>query len=275
MTFINISGYRFINLTNLEELKLQLESFCQNQALKGTILLGAEGINAFLSGSRSMIDAFYAFLPTVGFPDMAFKESESHVCPFKYMRVKIKKEIVTMGVFDLDLEKNHAPALSAQMFKQWLEEGKDMIVLDTRNDYEVQLGTFTNAIHLDIKNFRAFPKACEQIAHLKNKTIVTFCTGGIRCEKAAPYLVSQGFTDVYQLDGGILKYLEEFNNAHFEGECFVFDKRIAVDTQLAQTHTVQCHNCRHPVSEQDQHSEYYVEGKSCRNCYHHESFSPL
>ncbi len=267
MTYINISGYKFINLTNLEALRQQLATFCVAQNLKGTILLGTEGINAFLSGHRDAIDAFYMLLPTVGLSDIDFKESHSTQAPFKYMRVKIKKEIVTMGVHDLNIPENRAPALSPEQFKQWLDEGKEMVILDTRNDYEIGLGKFHNAIDLNIKDFRSFPKACEKLEKYKDKTIVTYCTGGIRCEKAAPYLITQGFKNVFQLEGGILKYLEKFNNTHFEGECFVFDKRLAVDTDLKETNTVQCHHCRHPVSEQDQHTAYYVEGKSCPACY--------
>lgn len=267
MSFINISGYKFINLPNFEVLRQLLSDFCNEHALKGTILIGSEGINAFVSGQRETIDAFYRFMPTQGLEGIDFKESLSVNCPFKYMRVKTKKEIVTMGVPSLNVAQNPAPTISSEKFKQWLDEGKEFIILDTRNDYEISLGKFKNAIDLNIKNFRAFPDATKKLDAYKDKTIVTYCTGGIRCEKAAPFLISEGFKDVYQLDGGILKYLEKFNHAHFEGECFVFDKRMAVDAQLNETNTVQCHGCRHPVSAQAQQSEYYIEGKSCPLCF--------
>ncbi|MGD9592556.1 MAG: rhodanese-related sulfurtransferase, partial [Candidatus Berkiella sp.] len=264
--YINISGYQFVKLPDPESIKVAISDFCNTNALKGTVLIGHEGINAFLSAHREMIDAFYQFLPTLGF-NIEFKESTSLAPPFKHMRVKVKAEIVTMGVPDLDVVKKTAPRVSVDTFKQWLDEGKEIIILDTRNDYEVSLGKFEKAIDLNIKNFRAFPQAVKKLGALKDKTIVTYCTGGIRCEKAAPYLVSQGFTDVYQLDGGILKYLEKHHHDHYEGECFVFDKRLAVDENLNETNTVQCHGCRHPVSEQDQQSQYYVEGTSCPQCY--------
>ncbi len=267
MSLINISGYKFTNLTNLEVIQSQLKDYCQQNALKGTILLAHEGINAFLSGSRKEIDGFYQFLPTIGFSGIAFKESISQNAPFKHMRVKIKKEIVTMGVEALDVVEQPAPYVSPQQFQQWLDENKDIVVLDTRNDYEVTLGKFDRAIDLNIKDFRSFPKACDNLAAIKDKTIVTYCTGGIRCEKAAPFLISQGFKNVFQLEGGILKYLEEFADSHFKGECFVFDKRMAVDEHLNETKTVQCHGCRHPVSEENQKSPHYLEGKYCPNCY--------
>ncbi len=267
MSYINISGYKFINLVDLEDLQNNLKAQCQALELKGTILLSPGGINAFLSGTRLAIDSFYEYLPTTGLPTIAFKESTSIEAPFKFMRVKIKSEIVTMGVPDINVAQKPAPSIAPVVFKQWIEEGKEMIILDTRNDYEVQLGSFKNATHLNIKNFRSFPNAAKTLPpDYKNKTIVTFCTGGIRCEKAAPLLISEGFQDVYQLDGGILKYLEECGQSYFEGECFVFDKRIAIDGELQETNTVQCHGCRHPVSEQAQLSPHYIEGKSCPLC---------
>ncbi|MBI2791605.1 MAG: sulfurtransferase [Gammaproteobacteria bacterium] len=268
MSYTNISGYKFTKLTNLESLQQNLKQNCVALDLKGTILLGSEGINVFLCGKIDAIESFYQFIPTTGLPEIEFKESSSQVIPFKHMHVKIKSEIVTMGVPQINVVEQTAPYLEPALLKQWLDENKDIILLDTRNEYEVGLGTFKNAIELHIQNFRSFPKAVQTLPEeFKDKTIVTFCTGGIRCEKAAPYLITQGFKDVYQLQGGILKYIEKFQNTHFQGECFVFDKRIAVDTELKETHTVQCHGCRHPVSEHDQQSEYYIEGQSCPKCF--------
>jgi len=267
MTYINISGYQFINLDNLEELQKSLKSFCLSLELKGTILLGKEGINSFLSGSREQIDAYYQGLPQFGFT-IAYKESPSSSSPFNKMLVKIKREIVTMGCDEVDVVNHPAPRVSAETFKQWLEEDKPMIVLDTRNEYEVRIGKFKNAIDLTIRHFREFPDAVMKLPEeYKDVPIVTYCTGGIRCEKAAPYMIAKGFKEVYQLDGGILKYLEECGNTFYEGECFVFDKRIAVDEELEETPTLQCIACRAPVTADEQRSSYYREGEYCPHCF--------
>lgn len=267
MNYINISGYQFINLSNLDEIQRNLKAFCESLGLKGTILLGNEGINSFLSGSREQIDAYYQKLPEFGY-SIIYKESPSTCSPFNKMIVKIKREIVTMGRPEVDVVKSDAPRLSPQEFKQWLDEERPVVILDTRNEYEVRIGKFKNAIDLTIRHFREFPDAIQKLPEeYKSLPIVTYCTGGIRCEKAAPFMMMQGFKNVYQLDGGILKYLEECNNAHYEGECFVFDKRIAVDETLEETPTLQCIACREPVTADEQRSGYYREGHSCPRCY--------
>lgn len=231
MPYINISGYQFINLDNLEKLQKELQAFCGPLTLKGTIILGQEGINSFLSGSRDKIDAYYKKLPDFGF-SIRYKESLSAHSPFNKMLVKIKREIVTLGQ-DVDPICQSAPRISPKKFHDWLSDNKPMIVLDTRNEYEVRIGKFKNAINLNIQNFRDFPEAIKTLPEkYKSLPIVTYCTGGIRCEKAAPFMLNQGFKEVYQLDGGILQYFEEYQNAHYEGECFVFDNRIAVDETL-------------------------------------------
>lgn len=266
-TYINISGYKFIALENLADIQRMIKSECVSLGLKGTILLSHEGINIFVCGLRAGINAFYAFLPQVINASIDFKESVSDTIPFKWMKVKIKNEIITMGVSSISPIDNPAPSISPELFKQWQDEGKEMVILDTRNDYEVRIGTFNHAIDLNIKNFREFPRAIEQLpTEYKNKTMVTFCTGGIRCEKAAPLLIANGFKEVYQLDGGILKYLEKCGNAHYSGECFVFDKRIALDAQLHETPTTQCHACRQPVTLDEQNMPQYVPASSCVHC---------
>ncbi len=267
MAYVNISGYQFKPLTNLETLQKTLKTHCRSQNLKGTILLSEEGINCFLSGERPTIDAFYAYIAEKGFNEVDFKESLSESPPFKRMLVKVKSEIITMGVPGISPQKNRAPVVSAETFKQWLEEGQDIVVFDTRNDYEVTLGKFINAIDLNIQDFKGFPEAVSHLPpSLKNKKIVTYCTGGIRAEKAALYLQQEGFRDVYQLEGGILKYLEKCGKTHYEGECFVFDKRIAVDHQLNETPTKQCYVCRQPVTLAEQASSQYQEGRHCPRC---------
>lgn len=267
MAYVNISGYQFKELNDLEALQNTLKTHCRKQNLKGTILLSPEGINCFLSGERPTIDAFYEYIKEKGFTDIDFKESISDNFPFKRMLVKIKPEIITMGIPGFSPLKMRAPYVSAQTFKSWLESGEEIVIFDTRNDYEVTLGKFANAIHLDIEDFKSFPEAIKSLPpEMKKKKIVTYCTGGIRAEKAAPYLIQEGFSDVYQLEGGILKYFEQCGRDYYEGECFVFDKRIAINHELKETPTKQCYVCRQPVTLEDQNSLLYKEGQYCPRC---------
>jgi len=248
MEFINTSAYKFVTLPEVELPKLsqQLKEKAQTCCLKGTILISVEGINSFLSGSREHIDAYKAFLRSYpAFMDMVFKESTSSHQPFSRMLVRLKKEIISMGRFEIAPEKEKAPYVTPEAFKSWYESGQEMIVLDARNDYEVEIGTFENALDLNIETFRDFPNAVTLLpTKMKKKPIVTFCTGGIRCEKAAQYMLNQGFETVYQLEGGILNYFEHCGGDHWQGECFVFDKRVAIDSRLQETATLQCYRCR-------------------------------
>ncbi|HRE32073.1 MAG TPA: rhodanese-like domain-containing protein [Candidatus Berkiella sp.] len=266
MHYINLSGYKFIKLNDLEKIQHELLTTCQHLGLKGTILLSTEGINLFVCVKSETLAPFGACIHAIVGP-LEFKESPSVEMPFKKMLVKIKPEIITFGIEGIDPENAPAPTISAQEFKSWLDTGKEVIVFDTRNDYEVRIGTFKNAIHLNIQHFRQFPEAIKKLPEAyKDKPVVTFCTGGIRCEKAAPFLLQQGFNKVYQLEGGILKYLEENGHAHYDGECFVFDKRIAVDAALQESGTVQCHGCRQPVTYEEQQKPAFVAGESCPHC---------
>ncbi len=233
---INIAAYKFVELTDLGPLRQQLREVCQAHHLRGTILLSPEGINLFLAGTRDGIDALLARVRQVpGLEDFQGKESLSDQQPFQRLRIKIKSEIIAFGVSGIDPRQYTSRRLAPAELKQWLDEGRPVTLLDTRNDYEVELGTFQSAITLDVDDFRNFPKAIGALPeHLKQTPVVTFCTGGIRCEKAAPYLEREGFQDVYQLDGGILKYFEVCGGAHFKGTCFVFDERVAVDSNLAE-----------------------------------------
>jgi predicted sulfurtransferase len=247
-TFINTSGYRFVTIPpeELPGLKAQLAEEAQRCGLKGTILLSEEGINSFLSGTRAEIDAYQAFLNSISyFAKMWHKESESDHQPFTRMLVRLKKEIIAMGRTEIAPEKKTAPHIPPEALKQWFESGKKMRVLDTRNDYEVALGTFQDAVDLNIETFRDFPDALALLPESeKELPVVTFCTGGIRCEKAAQHMLNQGFKEVYQLEGGILNYFEQCGGDHYEGECFVFDKRVAVNSALEETETQQCYACR-------------------------------
>jgi len=267
MQYVNLSGYKFTKLSNLEQIQYELLTTCQHLGLKGTILLSHEGINAFVCALPHAVTTFHEGIKAV-VGDIEFKESPSNDVPFHKMLVKIKPEIISFGVDSIDPIHKPAPAISAETFKSWLDEGKEVIILDTRNDYEVRVGTFKNAIHLDIQHFRQFPKAIEQLPEeYKNKPIVSFCTGGIRCEKAAPFLLEQGFKEVYQLDGGILKYLEKNGHAHYDGDCFVFDNRVAVDANLHQADTIECEVCHLPVTQAEQLLPTFVVGKSCPHCF--------
>lgn len=248
---INISAYRFVSLPEqaLVEIKTDLLSKAKELSLKGTILLSTEGINLFVAGLNEHIDDFFNHLDTYpSFKNLEKKRSVSQEKPFTRMLVRIKKEIISMGHQEIQPEKATAPHLSPEEFKRWYDENKNMLVLDTRNTYEVELGTFDKAIDLNIESFRDFPEAVVEMSEEdKAKPVVTFCTGGIRCEKAAQFMLNNGFKEVYQLDGGILNYFEKCSGEHYSGECFVFDKRVAVDTALNETTTTQCYACRMPL----------------------------
>jgi UPF0176 protein len=237
MNVVNIAAYKFVSLDQLPSLRDALKSRCLTLNLKGTILLAPEGINLFLAGSEDNIAAFKRDLASdARFADMTFKDSRSEALPFGKLLVKIKREIIPFGKPEINPAQQPAERLAARTLKAWLDARRDIVLLDTRNSFEIKHGTFKNATDFAIDHFRNFPRAAEHAdPGLKEKTIVTFCTGGIRCEKAAPYLLQQGYQHVYQLDGGILKYFEQCGKAHFEGDCFVFDERIALDADLKPT----------------------------------------
>lgn len=264
----NIAAYHFVRLEELKILRSRLLALCREENLKGTILLSGEGINLFVAGGGEGIENLLAELRSIaGLEDLAVKESESDHQPFTRMLVRIKKEIIAFGVEGIDPGRHTAPKVSATTLKQWLDEGRPLTLLDTRNDYEIKLGTFTGAKSLGLDHFRQFPQAAKQLPEdLKTSPVVMFCTGGIRCEKAGPYLETLGFESVFQLDGGILKYFEECGGAHYEGECFVFDQRVGVDPALAETATAQCHRCQAPLSVEDQKDPRYRPGESCPYC---------
>lgn len=268
MDIINIAAYRFVSIDDLPSLRHALKDKCLSLELKGTILLAPEGINLFLAGTRDNIQVFIDDLTSdKRFAGMEFKESPSSHKPFNRMLVKLKKEIIPMGLPEISPTTNPAPNLSAETLRSWLDEGKEVVLLDTRNDYEVSLGTFKNAVHLDIETFREFPeKVKELLPEYKDKVIVSFCTGGIRCEKAAPAMLNAGFKNVYQLQGGILKYFEEVGGDYYDGDCFVFDRRVALNPQLEEAGVAQCFNCMSPVTIEEQKSTAYVPEVSCPKC---------
>ena len=251
LLIINLSGYLFVSLpeSELPSLRADIKAkalFCD---LKGTILLSPEGINAFVAGARESVDEFVAYLNAIpAFSALVFKESVSAYPPFNRMLVRLKKEIIPMNQSGVAPEKKTAPYVTAETLREWYRQKKDMVVLDTRNDFEIALGTFENAMDLHLSHFRDFNDAIEFLPEtMKEKTVVTFCTGGIRCEKAAELMTQKGFKNVYQLEGGILKYFEKCGGDFYEGDCFVFDQRVALNSALQETQTMQCFDCRTPL----------------------------
>ncbi len=269
--FINIAAYKFIDLDNLAERKSLLLPLCRSLELKGTILLSSEGINMFLAGSRHSIDTLLNHLRSQPeFVDLPIKESVSDHQPFSRMLVRLKKEIISMGVETIEPLKKTSPKISATQLKKWLDEGKELTLLDVRNDYEVEVGTFSNAVPVGIDHFRKFPEATKQLpSSMKSKPIVMFCTGGIRCEKAGPLMEEEGFQEVYQLDGGILGYLSEIppERSRWRGECFVFDRRVSLGHGLCLGTFAECFGCKQPVSESERSSPEFEWGVSCPNCH--------
>jgi UPF0176 protein len=266
---LNIAAYKFLPLSDLKSRRARLQTLCKTANLKGTILLSPEGVNLFVAGAADGIERLVTELRSwPGLEDLAPKRSETVHQPFRRMLVRLKKQIIAFGVTGIDPARRTSPKLSARELKRWLDEGRPVTLLDTRNNYEVKLGTFANALTIGIDHFREFPDAVARLPpELKAQPIVMFCTGGIRCEKAGPFMEREGFKSVFQLDGGILKYFEECGGEHYEGECFVFDQRVGVDPSLQETGSSQCFACQTPLREADQQHERYVPGKSCSYCF--------
>jgi UPF0176 protein len=269
LAIVNIAAYKFVELDRLPERREQVRELAGKLELKGTVLLSEEGINLFIAGTRPAIDEFLTELQADSrLSDLPVKESLSERQPFTRMLVKIKNEIISFGVDGIDPRQRTSPKLQPEQLKQWLDEGRPVHLLDTRNDYEVEVGTFSNAHVLGIDHFREFPDAINSLpAAMKDEPIVMFCTGGIRCEKAGPLMQERGFNNVFQLDGGILKYFEECGGDHYDGDCFVFDQRVAVDPQLRETAVEQCFACQMPLTVKDQGLPSYEPGVSCRHCF--------
>ena len=273
MFLFNIAAYKFAELQNLEELRLALRSECREAGLKGSILLSPEGINLFIAGEAPVVEWLLERLRAIpGLEDLTPKYSESEKQPFNRMLVKLKNEIIAFGVEGINPARYTSPRLAPKALKAWLDEGRQVLLLDTRNEYEIRLGTFAGAQTLGIGHFRDFPEAVRKLPEtLKEIPVVSFCTGGIRCEKAAPLLEREGFKAVYQLDGGILKYFEECGGAHYEGECFVFDQRVGVDPSLQETGSQLCFACQEPLKPEELLDPRYVIEVSCPYCFEDKS----
>ena len=267
-TFVNIAGYRFIDFDDWKEWRAPLQELCHNHGIKGTVLLSENGINFFLAGSESAVKEYICFIEKdERFREIPLKVSHSSYQPFRRMLVKLKKEIISLGLDEIRPAVSTGDRISPTEFKQMLDNGEEVVILDTRNDYETRVGKFENAVELDITTFRQFPEAANELPEeYRNKTVVMYCTGGIRCEKASAVMINQGFSDVRQLDGGILGYFEECGGAHWEGDCFVFDQRVALDHHLDETEFEMCFKCREPLSPNEQKSDDYVIGEHCPYC---------
>ena len=240
LPILNIAGYQFVPLDELETLRESLRESALQHQLKGTILLAQEGINLFLAGPEDAIQGFLNSLRAHHrLRSFSTKDSWSASQPFRKLLVKIKKEIIRMNHPTITPEKGRAKFISPEKLKRWLDQGHDdfgrpVLMIDTRNDFEVEYGTFKNALHFNINKFSEFPKAIEaHLPELSDKTLVSFCTGGIRCEKSGLYLRERGLEHSYQLDGGILQYFEDIGSAHYQGDCFVFDERETLEPTLA------------------------------------------
>lgn len=261
--------YKFVKLPHYKDLKEPLLNNMLEQDVRGTLLLAEEGINGTIAGSRKGIDAILAWLDRQqGLDNIVYKESYDDTMPFYRTKVKLKKEIVTMGVEGIDPKEVVGTYVKPKDWNKLISD-PDVVLVDTRNDYEVQIGTFKNAINPKTDTFREFPDYVkENMNPNKQKKVAMFCTGGIRCEKSTAYMKEQGFEEVYHLEGGILKYLEEVpeEDTLWEGECFVFDNRVSVNHQLEKGDYDQCHACRMPITEEDKQSEHYQKGVSCPHC---------
>ena len=268
--FVVCALYKFVALEDYKAIRQPLLEAMESNGIKGTLLLASEGINGTVSGTQEGIDALLAWLNSDDrFNPISFKLSYHDNQPFYRTKVKLKKEIVTMGVEGIDPRKTVGTYVKP---KDWnaLISDPDVLLIDTRNDYEIEIGTFEHAVNPNTKTFREFPEYVKNnLDPKKNKKVAMFCTGGIRCEKSTAYLKEQGFEDVYHLEGGILQYLEDVpkEDTLWKGDCFVFDNRVAVNHDLEKSEYDQCYACRLPITDEDKASDKYEQGVSCPQCY--------
>ena len=273
----NIAGYRFVDLVDLDRLQSVFRSVCLDLGLKGTVLLAPEGMNFYVAGPASSIDGFVQFLgKDKRFAGIGIKRSFTDYQPFNRLNIRIKKEIISVGLDNIRPADTTGPSIGPAAFKTMLDSGEFVHVLDTRNEYEMRIGTFENAINLHLPSFRDFPAAVAELPpSMKDEPIVMFCTGGIRCEKASAIMMEAGFTNVKQLRNGVLGYFEQVGGAHWTGDCFVFDQRVAVNSALEETDVVVCFACREPLTTEEQTSPDYVVGVSCPYCIGRSKVVPL
>ena len=272
----NVSLYKFKEFQDLAPIQNDLSAIASSLPIKGTILLTTEGINASFAGTEEAVFSFLAAIKQYyELDEDDLKFSLSSTIPFKKMIVKTRKQTIPGSEWTSSYAASRGKYVDAITLKKWFDNKEDLVVLDTRNDYEYQVGHFKNSVNPELPHFSHFPDWVEKnVAHFKNKKVVTFCTGGIRCEKATAYMIEAGFEDVYQLKGGILKYFEKVNELpkeergnHYEGDCFVFDYRVAVDQDLAPTTHEVCFNCWGVLNEDAKKNPLYIPDKHCPQCY--------
>ena len=272
--FLTVAFYHFAEIQTYQAFQDPLLNFCNTQNIKGTILLAEEGINATISGQKDAVLALIQYIKydkifNDKFNTLSYKESWASTNPFYRMKVRLKKEIVALGVKGISPIKKVGQYIKPEDWNQLLQD-PEIVLIDTRNDYEFDIGTFKNAVNPKTKTFREFPKFVEnKLDPKQHKKIAMFCTGGIRCEKATSFMLKKGFQEVYHLQGGILKYLETIpeEESLWSGECFVFDQRVAVAHGLQEGQYDQCYACRHPLSPKEMVSNHYVKGVSCPYCH--------
>ena len=265
---VNIAGYKFEPLVDPIDLVSLYQKKCDELELKGTMLISKNGINFSLAGTQQATDTIIAFLEEDNrFLNIPLKVTYSETQPFRRMKVRLKKEIISLGRKDINPRELTGERISPQDLKNLLDNKEDVLVLDTRNEYETRVGKFENAIDLNLDTFRDFPEAVESLPEeYKDKQIVMYCTGGIRCEKASAVMMKAGFADVKQLEGGVLDYFKETGGAYWEGDCFVFDERVALDTELNETDYIYCYICREPLSAEEKASPDFKINEYCQYC---------
>ncbi len=269
MNIANITGYKFTPITDTKLLQEKIINLSEENNLKGTVLISDKGINFSVAG---LIENTSNFLKVIKkdeqFSDIDIKTTFNEYQPFRKMLVRIKKEIISMGVDEINPYEFTGEKIKPFELNKKLDAGEDVILLDTRNEYEVRLGTFENAIDLNLDSFRDFPTKINGLREqIGDKEIVMFCTGGVRCEKASALMLKSGFKNVKQIDGGVINYFKETGGAHWKGDCFVFDDRVALDKELNETDYVLCFRCREPLNKDEIASENYKIDEYCPYCY--------
>ena len=268
LNVLNIAGYKFEPLDDLDVLIPKFQNKCDALDLRGSVYLSPNGINFSLAGSEEAIAQYLVFMEEdLKFLDIPLKKTYSETQPFRRMKVRLKKEIISLGRDDINPRELTGEYISPQELYAMYENNEDVIVLDTRNEYETRVGLFENAVDLQLDTFRDFPQAIEELPEeYKEKQIVMYCTGGIRCEKASAVMLKAGFSDVKQLEGGVLDYFKETGGKYWNGDCFVFDERVALDTDLKETEYIYCFICREPLSAEEKASEDFKINEYCPYC---------
>jgi UPF0176 protein len=269
MNIANITGYKFTPIDDELLLRETILKYSTDLNLKGTVLISSKGLNFSVSGTKNNIDNFIVFIHSdKRFSDVDIKITYNKYQPFRKMLVRIKKEIISMGVEEINPFQFTGQKISPKELNNKLDNNEEIVLLDTRNEYEVRLGTFKNALDLDLDSFRDFPEEIEKLREeLNGKEVVMFCTGGIRCEKASALMLKNGFENIKQIEGGVINYFQETGGKHWNGDCFVFDDRVALNKNLAETDYVLCFRCREPLNKEEIGSEKYKIDQYCPYCF--------